>query len=457
MFKVYRFTILIIMLFGIQFAVYAQQQVAVSDPISNVVDEIVKEWKELFAIKRATVVEMKGDEVYINLADKHGVTVGMEFDVIRPGEDITDPETGEILGPSETPIGEIKISRVRERMSIGKILSQEKGRTISIGDVAYSKAVKLKVAVTELSMTDGQRNALGVAVAEKLMTKLVGRIGRFEILERSQIDKTLEELNLNLSDLFDPESVKRVGKILGTDTLVVGTMAEVETTVDLNIRLIQVGTGIVIAMASKKLLTTGEIQEKLGQKLTRQRQVAGKVVEIGKEETSLPSKSVDNLVFTLKECKYSGGPATCSFTVTNKSQTDSVKIKIYGNFASLGDLKSRLYDDLGNEYRAESITFGDKSSRSSVTKELPPRTVINLILKFEGVSPEAKLAKSIVVLVRIGRSRKRIKLLFQDVPLTRPLQIEYSIYPCFSDVRQEKICHFDKNTINYHLDINKKM
>ena len=41
MLKVYRFTIFIIMLFGIQFAADAQQQVAVSDPISNVVDEIV--------------------------------------------------------------------------------------------------------------------------------------------------------------------------------------------------------------------------------------------------------------------------------------------------------------------------------------------------------------------------------------------------------------------------------
>ena len=427
MFKVYRFTIFIIMLFGIQFAADAQQQVAVSDPISNVVDEIVKEWKELFAIKQATVVVVKDDEVYINLGDKHGVTVGMEFEIIRPGEDITDPETGEILGPSETPIGEIKISRVRERMSIGKILSQEKGRIISIGDVAYSKAVKLKVAVTELSMTDGQSNALGVAVAEKLMTKLVGRIGRFEILERSQIDKTLEELNLNLSDLFDPESVNRVGKRLGADTLVVGTMAEMETTVDLNIRLIQVGTGIVIAMASKKLLKPGEIQEKLGQKLKRQRQVVRKPasrpveleVEIGEEEPSILPMSIEknNLVFTLKECKYSGGSVTCSFTVTNKSQTD-VEICLYAKWLTGPSQASRLYDDLGNEYRAESITFGDTSHRYGVTKELPPQTPINFILLFEGVSPKAKLAKSIVVRIRIGGSKHR-KILFQNVPLTK--------------------------------------
>ena len=41
-------------------------------------------------------------ELALNIGSEHGVRVGMLFDVIDPkGEDIVDPETGDIIGSLE--------------------------------------------------------------------------------------------------------------------------------------------------------------------------------------------------------------------------------------------------------------------------------------------------------------------------------------------------------------------
>jgi curli biogenesis system outer membrane secretion channel CsgG len=45
--------------------------------------------------------------------------------------------------------------------------------------------------------------------------------GKFRVVARSKLDKALEELKLQRSDLFDADSVKAIGKFVGADTIVV--------------------------------------------------------------------------------------------------------------------------------------------------------------------------------------------------------------------------------------------
>lgn len=55
----------------------------------------------------------------INLGSKHGVIVGMYFDVLDPkGEDIRDPDTGEVLGSIERPKVRVQVVKAEERLSV---------------------------------------------------------------------------------------------------------------------------------------------------------------------------------------------------------------------------------------------------------------------------------------------------------------------------------------------------
>lgn len=60
-------------------------------------------------------------EIAINRGEEHGVTEGMRFAVLSDaGENIEDPESGEILGSVYRAKIEVKIVTVKARLSIGR-------------------------------------------------------------------------------------------------------------------------------------------------------------------------------------------------------------------------------------------------------------------------------------------------------------------------------------------------
>ena len=70
-------------------------------------------------------------EVALNIGSANGVSVGMYFDVMDPtGEDITDPDTEEILGSIERSRVRVKVIHVQERLSIA---SMYKTKRINVG------------------------------------------------------------------------------------------------------------------------------------------------------------------------------------------------------------------------------------------------------------------------------------------------------------------------------------
>lgn len=58
-------------------------------------------------------------EIVINAGAENGITEGMYFDVLDPkGEDIVDPDSGEILGSIDRPKVRVRVSTVQERMAV---------------------------------------------------------------------------------------------------------------------------------------------------------------------------------------------------------------------------------------------------------------------------------------------------------------------------------------------------
>ncbi len=77
-------------------------------------------------------------ELAINIGSNNGVQVGMYFDVLDPkGENITDPDTGEILGSVMRPKVKVKVTKVLERLSI---TSTYKKKVVNIGGGGFGIA-----------------------------------------------------------------------------------------------------------------------------------------------------------------------------------------------------------------------------------------------------------------------------------------------------------------------------
>jgi curli biogenesis system outer membrane secretion channel CsgG len=66
---------------------------------------------------------------------------------------------------------------------------------------------------------------VGKGVADLLLTYLV-KDGNYSVIERSHLDKILAEQNFSNSDRADPTSAARIGKLLGVDAIIVGSITQ---------------------------------------------------------------------------------------------------------------------------------------------------------------------------------------------------------------------------------------
>ena len=66
---------------------------------------------------RGTGVLVKGDKVYLNRGSREGVSVGQTF-MVGDVEVLRDPDTGEVLDESMTEVARLRVSEVKEKLSI---------------------------------------------------------------------------------------------------------------------------------------------------------------------------------------------------------------------------------------------------------------------------------------------------------------------------------------------------
>jgi|KBSSwiStaDraftv2_1062776.scaffolds.fasta_scaffold00031_22 curli biogenesis system outer membrane secretion channel CsgG len=83
------------------------------------------------------IAKADGGVLYLNVGSEAGVKEGEEFDVYRVGEQIKDPDTGELLGVNETRVGRIRVTSVKgPRLSTASAVS---GSSFKSGDTLRSK------------------------------------------------------------------------------------------------------------------------------------------------------------------------------------------------------------------------------------------------------------------------------------------------------------------------------
>ncbi len=119
---------------------------------------------------------------------------------------------------------------------------------------AYSQEGKTRIALINF-------NAIGIdevlvrGIEENLLTEIINT-GRFEVVERSQLNKVLQELNLSNSDEFSESTAAQVGNLLGVDIILIGSVNKLGKNISINVRGIEVKTGL--ASFAKKVVTKSE-------------------------------------------------------------------------------------------------------------------------------------------------------------------------------------------------------
>jgi TolB-like protein len=130
------------------------------------------------------------------------------------------------------------------------------------------KSDKQIVAIADFYDLNGRITEIGLFISEELVNRL-GRSKKINLVERRDLKRVLEELQLHMSGIADASSAKEVGVILGAEVLCTGTIIELPKSFKINARLIDTETGRIFATAG----TTVDKSEDMG--IPKQREFEG--------------------------------------------------------------------------------------------------------------------------------------------------------------------------------------
>jgi hypothetical protein len=74
------------------------------------------------------IIKVEGGKAWINMGSMSGVKVGDRYDVYNMGEQLVDPDTGQVLGVDETKTGSGEVVEVKERFSIMTVSGTAKAK-----------------------------------------------------------------------------------------------------------------------------------------------------------------------------------------------------------------------------------------------------------------------------------------------------------------------------------------
>src|SRR3989338_6903965 len=80
-----------------------------------------------------------------------------------------------------------------------------------------------KIAVLDFPYHNGRLSG-GSSIVQERLTTFIAQHSKIEVIERNLLQKILEEKKLEQTGLIDPSTTRELGRILGVETIITGTL-----------------------------------------------------------------------------------------------------------------------------------------------------------------------------------------------------------------------------------------
>lgn len=201
-------------------------------------DRMAGQIEGLFPDLKGFVLSVEGGQVLIDLKQGQPLKPGDVLNVVRLGETLTHPVTGEVVGRKETDVGTVEVVEVRDNYSITRVLSTR--QPIQSGDAVRNRFRTMKLLVApvllpENSSFDPQEVTLSIE-------RTLNERPRIEVPPFG-LQAWMLENNLTLADLIQPETLARLDQAIDFDFLLVSKLETVKGQTLLRYRVISVEDG----------------------------------------------------------------------------------------------------------------------------------------------------------------------------------------------------------------------
>ncbi len=134
--------------------------------------------------------------------------------------------------------------------TLGKLFGEALANLVDYSTAKIGGATP--VALLPVTASDGKLAANAEYFSERILLAASER-RLFTIVDRANLQKILEELELQLSGLVDESAAAKVGGLLGAEALVIGTLVEREGRYEVFLKLVRVGTAEVLSVTRARI------------------------------------------------------------------------------------------------------------------------------------------------------------------------------------------------------------
>ena len=134
-----------------------------------------------------------------------------------------------------------------------------------MASVGYAQEPKkLRIAVMDFAQTT-QAPALQnlEKIVPEWLTLFLVETGTFDVIERRDLENVLKEQSLGQTGVIDATSAAQLGKVLGVNILVTGTLILFEDTIEITAKLVDTTNGAIIGVASVTTVDTKALRAKV--------------------------------------------------------------------------------------------------------------------------------------------------------------------------------------------------
>jgi curli biogenesis system outer membrane secretion channel CsgG len=176
------------------------------------VEKKKKEEAEKLRVEKDNLAQQKKDEAAKRLEDEQAKKaaeelLALELEISRKKKELQEEQT-------KLEIQKETTSNVT-LLPVG-VLTYDPSKVTQVGS-------RLSVAVLNFESNEAAAKLID-SVTEKLVTQLVN-LRRFRVIERSALDKIMEEQKLGMTGFVDDETAVKVGKLAGADVIILGRIS----------------------------------------------------------------------------------------------------------------------------------------------------------------------------------------------------------------------------------------
>lgn len=223
------------------------------------------------------------------------------------------------------------------------------------------------IAIADFTNIDGTTCPLGKYLNEQLITALFMAQDRsFNIIDRSQLTRLMEEVKLRMDGLLDEENLPKLKRLKTIDIMIGGTWTITGPYLSLTAKAIEIETGNMVGLASGMVTYRPSMQKLCANRGITTGGTPGKTGEF----SGGSSQRIADLLIQCQGCGAQDGGYACTLRIEN-----------VGSGANI----SFFTDDIRGGSQAMKpvqLLFGDAKSRSRVSQFLSPQESAKLTVLF---------------------------------------------------------------------------